>query len=72
MRKFSGVHSRFSSLSVLTPREHGSQFRIQCSKWRNRGNYKFVQNFIPLGTPRRKWEDDIKKDIKEIRFESVD
>jgi hypothetical protein len=42
--------------------------------------YKFVQNFIkknlnrrgPLGRPRRRWEDNIAIDLKEIGFEGVD
>jgi hypothetical protein len=31
-----------------------------------------LEDKIPLGRPRCRWEDNIKVDLKEIRFESMD
>jgi len=44
--------------------------------WKRRGAYKILVGKVvgkrPIGRPRRRWEDDIKMDLKQIVLVGVD
>ena len=66
------IHNLYRSPNIVMV------IKLRRSRWGNnvarmeegRSAYKIVTNkstgYIPLGRPRRKWEDNIRKDLKEI------
>jgi len=70
------LHNLYTSPNILGRPVKNDEMGGTC---RTRGREKFVQNLVgkpggktPLGRPTRRWEDNIKMDLREIGWEGVE